>query len=363
MVIELAASSESGTDWTLVFALIGTAAGVISALGVLVGVSYWLRTRRDRAERHEREKRVSADVAEMGDRIDQLHRILSTVAEEQRGRRPLPRVSFHTPEGPSLHVIVDKPLLPSLDIEAIVASERTAALDTLLPIADEESLEIGTLGQIVAQQSRLRRLFGTPSGYPVTAADHDQFQKRVTEYERDLREFIAEWVRYLECRRHLVALYAQIDNDGGAPAEDARIRIHFPDPCRRDDLPPKPERPARPKFSPRRSALYSDGLFFTPPPLRLSVPEIELSDRSGPFYEDGSVTVRFEYPAVPHHDPLKTEIFLVGIPESGLFSIDWTIGAKNLARPETGTLTLEVRHTDAQVETVSTLRGLLSLGR
>jgi hypothetical protein len=95
---------------------------------------------------------------------------------------------------------------------------------------------------------------------------------------------------------------------------------------------------------------------------RLEPPSFDF-DRNGPFYDDGSVGIRFEYDAVPHHDPVMTDDFIVGIPEPGLLEVPWTFGAKNLPALATGLLRVEVEHEKPPLEPVTTLRELLELAR
>jgi hypothetical protein len=355
-------TAPGGTDWALVLSIIATVAGAVSAIAVVVGAIYWFRTRGQRRERSEREEQVSREVAEMGDRLEQLHDILGVVITEQRDRQPHPRLSFLARSEPVEHVIVVKRGLPAIDVEGIVAAERETALATLLPIAGEGPEMPGTLGSFTRHVAQMNRLFGSAAGeLPVTGADHERFEARVDAYEEDLRTFIQQWVSFLEHRRLLVAFRAQLANDGGAPAEDARIRMIFPDPCRRDEPRAKPKRPPRPIFEPRRNRAYSPYLFAP----RIDLPRLDLDppNLNGPFYDDGSLVVSFTYKAIPHHDPIRTDWFIVGVPESGTFEVEWRIGAKNLVAPATGSLMLEVRHEPPNGEEIKTLPALVNLAR
>jgi hypothetical protein len=250
-------AASTGTDWTLVLTVISLAFAGISAMAVIVGAVYWFRTRQDRAERAGRERQVSADVSEMSDRIERLQEIVDILATEERGRRPEPSVALRTRDGPATHILIKKPGIPEVDLESIIDSERDAALDTLPPVANSAPTGDRTLA-IVEQMAAASRFFGFGrEQLPVTEDDHARFHDKVDKYEDDLRLFIERWVAYLEADRRVMVLSAQIENNGGAPAEDVRVRLRFPDPCVRADFPKKPERPARPKFSPRRNPLYS----------------------------------------------------------------------------------------------------------
>jgi hypothetical protein len=72
--------------------------------------------------------------------------------------------------------------------------------------------------------------------------------------------------------------------------------------------------------------------------------------------------VRFNYRAIPHHDPFQTDTFVVGVPEPGTYEVAWSIGAKNLGLPEEGILRLDVRHEAPEAGTIKTLDALLGVG-
>lgn len=350
----------------LVLAIIGTLAAGISAVGVIaVGVDWW-RNRIKRNERDAREREVSAAVGAMDDKVERLAVVIEALASETQARRPQLTVRFATSDGASPSVVAVKAAVPKVDVEAILANEREAALASLLPISDTKPSAAG------AGLFALTGIAGLGSGrfLPVTQKDHDNYQAEVEIYLRAVGKCVKGWLAYLEQRQHLLVMRAQMDNDGGAPAEQARLRLHFPDPCARvGDLATRPERPSRPKFERRelsrlglggRELLSLKALGLGE---RAPINPISLRKRSGPFYEDGSLNVRFEYDAIPHHDPLRTENFIVGVPESGVFVVEWTLGAANLARPATGVLHLEVQHEQPAPEPIVTLAELLNAGR
>jgi hypothetical protein len=337
-------------------ALIGAVFAGISALAVVIGAVYWLMKRRERAARAAREEQVSSDVAEMGDSIEHLESVVAALAEEMRGRTPQPLVRFLLSEGPSPGALAVKPSVPLVDIDAIVESERQAALSTLIPVEvprpssptrqGETAIDISTL-ETLEKLTKPARAFGFGQKHlPVTEQDHDAFKAEVERYASDLRGFIDDWLAYLAASRLILLLHVQIDNDGGAPADEARIKLHFPDPCSKAAWPDKPERPKRPKFVRRESPFSRLGrdypLPYLPPVTpRFEPPNVNLT---GPFYEEGSVVVRYDYRSIPHHDPVKPDPFLIAIPEPGAFEVRWAVGAKNLSRPAEGILHLEVRH-------------------
>ena len=98
----------------------------ISAAAVVVGWIAFLLTRRQRRRRAEREEQLTADVAEMGDAIGELTTMVTSLAEEMRGRSPRPQLRFKVQAGPTPSVVVRVPAIPTVDVEAIVAAEREA---------------------------------------------------------------------------------------------------------------------------------------------------------------------------------------------------------------------------------------------
>jgi len=86
-----------------------------------------------------------------------------------------------------------------------------------------------------------------------------------------------------------------------------------------------------------------------------TIPTPKIPNPTGPFYEDGSLTVRFEYPTIPHHDPFETPMFLVGVPGEGSFTVGWTVHAANLSRPVEGSLEMEVHYEAPGDQSLTTL--------
>jgi hypothetical protein len=203
---------------------------------------------------------------------------------------------------------------------------------------------------------------------PVTRNDHSDFETDVDEYERQLRAFLADWADYIVRLRLVVSIQLQITNDGGAPAEDARIKLYFPDPCYQlAERPERPKIPRRPKFERKLNPLHPSyryrGLGISLPPgifdTRIpNVRPLNLS-HSGPHYEDGSLKVSYDYRSLPHHETIILDPCVVAVPEPGVYEVRWTIGAKNLAHLEEGSLQLEVKHEQADTAPITTLQGVV----
>lgn len=380
-----AVPSGGGTDWTLVLAIIGTVAGAISAVAVLCGAVYWLRTRRARAERVQREQRLTVDVTEAGEAIGELSGLVTSLVEEVRGRSPHVQLRFRINGVPSQRAVAVIPAVPAVDADAIVQAERDAVLATRLPLgygAPSRPQKISATGSLPAASGALDALraiqktmgsLGFAGGQekylPVAQEDHDKFDESIAAYEEELRSFISAWIEFLGKRRLVLAVRVQIDNDGGAPAEDARIKIRFPDPCHAAEFPERPKLPRRPTFTRRLNPLHSSNRYglaagLTMPHMpaldigHFNPPVINLN-HSGPYYDDGSLNIRYTYRSLPHHEAVVLEPFIVGVPEPGVHEARWTIGAKNLAHLEEGTLQLEVRHEQPDPTPVATFAELV----
>lgn len=243
--------------------VIATVAGVISAAAVLIGVVYWLVTRESRAARSARERQVSDDVAEMGDRIERLEKVIAAVAADAEGRRPAPSVCLQTGDGPVQAARLSRRAPPMVDLERIIASERRAALSTLPAVTKQPDLDEANIDRLTGSAIRgiARAIEAMSARYEgVTDEDRKNFERSVDSYVASLRHFIPRWLEYLESRREIVAFVANIDNSGGAPATDASVRLNFPDPCARGEAPEAPKKPARPVFSPREKPWVAAGL-------------------------------------------------------------------------------------------------------
>jgi hypothetical protein len=357
--------------------------GVIATLAAAAIVAIWNLVANRGRRRRERET---------ADQIANLEAMVRRLQEESEAKRPRPTIAFVTRDDPAQAVLFKRPMLPEIDAETIVALERRAALNTapLIPTSpqgkalqkkvDELAAAAGVpktlldLSGFQAAAHTARLALGGPKYLEPTEKDVAAFEDRVDSYETALRGFIPKWIDYLVCRRATIYVAAVIGNDGGAHADDARIRIHFPDPCEEPVTPeePEPGLPRRPKFEPPLNPDYRGidrlmGSTLNASLLRdldrgaYSIPSVVgKRARHGPFYESGSVTVRFDYD-IPHHDPITTPAFAVFAPNAGSFDVTWTVHARNLPTPTEGALRLILEDTEPEVEKVTTLEAFLAL--
>lgn len=367
-----AAESGSGVDWTLILTAVGTGAAIVSAIAVIAGFIYWLRKRGERAARALREETLISEVSEVSDGVVGLREVVAALAEEARSRRPQLIVRFITGDGPSPSALVVKRVPSHVDVEAILEAERRTLIAAMPPIVEKhQSTSERRQPMTVDRLMRVNLGLGVDKYLPVTQEDHDAYQQQVEQYLGEIRDFVEEWAEFTARRRAVLVLTARIDNDGGGPAERSKLTLEFPSPCDRREVPLMPDRPGRPKFERRISPVWRSQQPFRlgNVPFLTRLPHSASTDparfhrptRRGPFYEEGSLRVVFEFDEVPHHEPIETEAFEVGIPEPGQFPVKWRVGAANLSRPEEGTLYLEVRHEEAPP--VETLVDLLNAAR
>jgi hypothetical protein len=360
-------SDDGGVGWVAVLAVV---ASVVSAAGVIVGGLYWLTTRGRRAERARREEEMSHDIAEMSESIEKLETLVIAVAEDAQGRRPEPVLNLVTAQGPATSVVLTLPAIPEVDIDAIVERERRAVElrrprlpSRETPRARQEGKGIGGIAGLAGLARLAENLEAAGlSSHPraVTEDDIARFDGLVERFLGRIPGYVHSWLRYLEERRRVIALSALIDNTGGAPAADARVRLHFPDPCRQAEWPEKPQRPWRPVFTPPKPPWMR--ALVAPPDyqqLLMTPKTLKPPNLTGPFYEDGSLLVRFDYAAIPHHDPITTPGFIVGVPLEGEMSVPWTIHASNLPRPAEGSLLVDIRYEPPKADPITTLDELV----
>jgi hypothetical protein len=290
---------------------------------------------------------MSEDIAGLSD-------IVAALAEETRGRRPNPTLRWVTRDGPATTVFYTRPALRPIDEDAIVKAEEEAALSTVLPLATGR--EPAAMGFALSGRWR------NPG---VSEADHAGFYDEVEEYKKGLRRFLKNLESYRALGAPVLPMAVYVDNDGGGPATEARVRLRFPDPLERGEWPERPRRPRRPKF---KKPTNPHGRLMIPRHLLLSerlkdIRPISLPNPDDPFYEDGSVLVRFNYGSIPHGDPFDSRTFFVRCEAPGKYAVPWTIHAANLPQPAKGELVLEVQDQEANTTPITTLAGLLGEGR
>jgi hypothetical protein len=380
-VLIVAATSGSGRGTTATAILSAIIAGIVVAavVGTWNLVAHRARRSRDR---------------ETAAKIANLEALVRRLKDEADSQLPKPTVSLVTRSGlAAAKIEIVRATLPLVDVDAVVASESRAALATLPPVerspeakdrdkrldelASKQGLSPALLkGFLGPDAARPWAGFGGrgPRLLPVSEDDHATFHKLVNEYEAKLRRFIPAWIEFADRFRELVIMKALIENVGGSPADGASIRLHFPDPWIRGQVPKRPPTPTRPKFEQRENPGYTSmqrllGLdsslsrALTAPGLRMPTFNPPNINFNGPFYDDGSVTVRFEYKSVQHHDPLESELFTLAIPQAGTYEADWIVHAKNLPQPVRGVFTVNVMDESPSAEPVCTLQGLLALVR
>jgi hypothetical protein len=323
---------------------------IVAALGALLGALITLLGNRV-SDRRQRE--LAAKQREMAGDIRRLAELAESSIEKARAQRPEPVVHFlvgkeRTPADAA--ILERKRLVRELDIEAIVAGERQAALATLpSPKAEPKpgrSLVAGAaFGEIFRNAERIGSLMG---GGPITEQDRKEYAERVDRYARDLRDWLAEYKEWREQTDLTFVSALSFENRGRVPARDVRVQLHFPDQFEEveedgkfDDRPPR-----RPRFQ-RRTLANLAGLYDThytmPDVSRLNIPPIGRSNVSSPRYRKGSLVVEVQIDKLLHGIAEETdEPVMLRVEEDGEYTIPWEVHAENLVEPTRAELTLKI---------------------
>jgi len=86
-------------------------------------------------------------------------------------------------------------------------------------------------------------------GLGITEKDRTEYNEFLAEYHQNYQRFLDEYQEYSEVCRRSFALELELENDGGAPADDLDISVHLPSDWMMIEGAriPQPESPARPK--------------------------------------------------------------------------------------------------------------------
>ena len=277
---------------------------------------------------------------------EQLAHDLRELAELQRqalagadGRKPDPKalLLIHGDEGVRSARIERRRPRP-LDIEEMVAHERTLALRTLPPVRGQAGE--GAIGSL--------KIHREPS-----EENRNHFRERVESYASNLRKALEEYDAYRKERALLVSGRFRFENHGRGPARNVTVMAHFPDPFEIvRDWPGPPVIPTRPLFHRDRTRLSA---------LLGGDPRVAVSDnasigsrepivpRSGnvssPSYREGSAIVEVGVERLQHSQPSDMDeqaCWTLRLPTPGEYRIPWEIHTDELEEPARGELRLEV---------------------
>jgi hypothetical protein len=278
---------------------------------------------------------------------EQIARDLRELAEIQwqalagaDGRKPDPKalLLIHGDEGVRSARIERQRPRP-LEIEEMVAHERTLALRTLPPVkAQAGDRAIGSL-----------KIHREPS-----EENRNHFREKVESYASNLREALEKYDAYRKERALLVSGRFRFENHGRGPARNVTVVARFPDPFEIvRDWPERPVIPTRPLFHRARTRLSA--LLGGDPRLAVSdnasIPSREsMVSRPGgnvswPSYREGSAIVEVGVERLQHSQATDMEeqaCWTLRLPTPGAYRIPWEIHTDELEEPARGELRLEV---------------------
>jgi hypothetical protein len=225
----------------------------------------------------------------------------------------------------------------SLDIEDVVAHERTLALRTLPDV-------VAPVGEGAVGSLNLHR---QPS-----EQSRNDFREKVDGYASSLRKALEQYDAYRKERALLVNGRFRFQNRGRRPAHHVTVLARFPDPFEVvRDWPERPVIPMRPAFHRDRTRLSAlmggDPRAGVPDSASSASRESVASDGNvaSPKYRQGSTTVEVEVGRLPHSHSVDMEdwaCWTLRLPTPGTYRILWELHAEELREPAHGELDLEV---------------------
>jgi hypothetical protein len=274
-------------------------------------------------------------------------RELRELAETQRlaladadGRKPDPRALLLVGGGQGAQSArIERRRPRRLDIDEIVAHERTLALRTLPP----------------ARSEPVDRTIGSLKIHREPSEEHrNAFRRKVESYAVSLREALEAYDAYRKECALLVSGRFRFENRGRGPARNVTVVARFPDPFEVvREWPGRPVIPTRPQFHRDRTRLSAllggDPRLVAPEQASIAV-RAPIASRSsgnvtGPHYRDGSaiVEVGVEMLAQSQATDMDEEAsWTLRLPTSGEYRIPWEIHSDELEEPTRGEFGLEV---------------------
>jgi hypothetical protein len=197
----------------------------------------------------------------------------------------------------------------------------------------------------VIQRSKLLLSMMTPS-----KEEYARYNREVDAYLQDYSTFIVARNDYLSMKSRSIRMYFRLVNNGGAPAEDVDIHLHFPDGFElygpgdfisppTDIKPPTPPRSQQAIVSSRWSGLntYAGPTFRLPnigPPPNVSSPKIQKTN---------SYDVRYCVMKLKHgyETPIGTlDVVFPSVESAKGFQINYTCTAANMPQARAGSLSV-----------------------
>ena len=275
------------------------------------------------------------DVAER--RIRQLEREAATL------RNRLPDLRLSLADDAILRLSVPESSEPEISVADRLAEIRHRYPIRVAPDEVSRTVRTQTLGQLLKGGAKVNL---------EALAGPDEYKR----YNRDVGRYLVEYEQYLEalvayCQRRArrIELTIQLHNDGGAPADDIDIHMHFPNGFelwRLADEPAEPAEPEaplplgyiRPMLDPLSHITFPSMLnqSLVSPPSNVSAPDIRKSNS----YD---VTQHVRNLKHGYSCPLETYVVIFDSPAAvHSFEISYSISAANLPTPASGSVAVVV---------------------
>jgi hypothetical protein len=301
----------------------------LAAVAALAGVVALVGARRG----GRRDEQLALELRELAE----IQRLALADADERRPE-PTALLLLHENQG-TQSARIERRRPRRLDIEEMVAHERTLALRTLPPAKSEVvDRAIGSL-----------RIHREPS-----EENRNAFRRKVESYAANLREALEAYEAYRTERARLVNGRFRFENHGRGPARNVRVVAHFPDPFEIiREWPCRPVIPTRPQFHrdrTRLSALLGGDPRLTAPEepsigSRAPIPARSGGNVSAPRYREGSAIVEVGVERLQHAqttDMDEQAYWTLRLPTPGEYRIPWEIHSDELEEPARGEFRLEV---------------------
>jgi hypothetical protein len=285
-----------------------------------------------------RTRRADRDQGEAMRELRELVEIERQRFAETDERKPNPEVLLLDSEGEGVRRCrIERQRPRPLDIEEILAHERTLALRTLPAVQTQASER--TVGSI--------ELYRRPS-----EKSRNEFRETVENYASSLREALAQYDAYRRERALLVSGRFRFVNHGRGGTRRVTVLARFPEPFAVvSDWPDRPVIPMRPVFHRDRTRLSAlmggDPRAGGSASIPSREPAISRSDRNvaPPTYREGSATVEVRLDRLPESHLIDMEedtAWTLRLPTPGVYRVLWEFHADELREPARGALELEV---------------------
>jgi hypothetical protein len=308
--------------------------------------------------------RSGKEQRQMADDVRRLAELSESSLEEARAHKPEPAVGFLLRGGESAvsAKLERKREIREIDLDAIIAKERAAALATLPDRASrpKPGTGLGPLGLTIDEMAKISAQLGIPH---ISETDERvTFETRVEDYLTRLTAWIEEFERWRQELLECVHLQLCFENSGRVATYDARVDVHFPDPFEPVEVEPElSDPPVRPRFTrDSRFPWIPRSLVAPMESVRPAFPQPS-RNVSRPKFREGSVHVDLTIAKLLHGVTERSDTIILRLREDGAYQIPWEIRAENLPEPARGELEFMVETVSQEGSKIETLDGLQEL--